>query len=130
MEGNDRCSSVGPSFFDQFVDHPADFCFRLPDSLSAEEGAMCEPLSVGVHACRRAAVSPGKKVAILGAGPIGTPPPRSRTQPWKHTLARLKCLGSSTHCDPDRWITVESVVPKVLIGRKLLLALLIDLGYT
>lgn len=33
---------------------------------------MCEPLSVGVHACRRGAVAPGKTVAILGAGPIGT----------------------------------------------------------
>ena len=32
---------------------------------------MCEPLSVGVHACRRAGVTPGKRVAILGAGPIG-----------------------------------------------------------
>jgi L-iditol 2-dehydrogenase len=32
---------------------------------------MCEPLSVGVHACRRAGVAPGKKVAIMGAGPIG-----------------------------------------------------------
>lgn len=32
---------------------------------------MCEPLSVGVHACRRGDVCPGKSVAILGAGPIG-----------------------------------------------------------
>lgn len=55
----------------QFVDHPADFCFRLPDHLSHEEGAMVEPLSVGVHAVRRAGVSPGKTVAIMGAGPIG-----------------------------------------------------------
>ena len=32
---------------------------------------MVEPLSVGVHAVRRAGVSPGKTVAIMGAGPIG-----------------------------------------------------------
>jgi hypothetical protein len=55
----------------QFVDHPAEFCFKLPDSVSLEEGAMCEPLSVGIHACRRGGVQPGKSVAILGAGPIG-----------------------------------------------------------
>jgi threonine dehydrogenase-like Zn-dependent dehydrogenase len=55
----------------QYVDHPADFCFVLPPNVSFEEGAMCEPLSVGVHACRRGGVSPGKTVAILGAGPIG-----------------------------------------------------------
>lgn len=53
------------------VDHPAEWCYRLPAQVSLEEGAMCEPLSVGVHACRRGGVQPGKRVAILGAGPIG-----------------------------------------------------------
>jgi L-iditol 2-dehydrogenase len=51
--------------------HAADFCFKLPDHVSYEEGAFCEPLSVGVHACRRAGVSIGAKVLITGAGPIG-----------------------------------------------------------
>lgn len=55
----------------KFVDHPEDFCFTLPDSLSYEEGAMIEPLSNGIHACKRAGVGPGKTVAILGAGPLG-----------------------------------------------------------
>lgn len=32
---------------------------------------MCEPLSVGVHACRRAVVGPETNVLIMGAGPIG-----------------------------------------------------------
>ncbi|CAF0803849.1 unnamed protein product [Adineta steineri] len=51
--------------------HAADFCFKLPDHVSYEEGAFCEPLSVGVHACRRAGVTIGSKVLITGAGPIG-----------------------------------------------------------
>ncbi len=55
----------------QYIDHPADFCFPLAPNLTHEEGAMAEPLSVGVHACRRAGVCPGKNVAIIGAGPIG-----------------------------------------------------------
>lgn len=29
----------------QFIDHPAAWCYKLPDNLSHEEGAMCEPLS-------------------------------------------------------------------------------------
>ncbi|OIT03770.1 PREDICTED: L-idonate 5-dehydrogenase-like isoform X1 [Nicotiana attenuata] len=53
------------------VVHPADLCFKLPDNVSLEEGAMCEPLSVGVHACRRAKVGPETKIIIIGAGPIG-----------------------------------------------------------
>lgn len=39
--------------------------------MSLEEGAMCEPLSVGVHACRRANIGPVTNVLIMGAGPIG-----------------------------------------------------------
>lgn len=43
----------------------------LPESLSFEEGAMIEPLAVAVHAVRRFGEVEGKKVAVLGAGPIG-----------------------------------------------------------
>lgn len=49
-------------------------CFmphRLPDHVTLEEGALLEPLSVGVHACKRANVGIGSKLLILGAGPIG-----------------------------------------------------------
>ncbi|RDX68601.1 Sorbitol dehydrogenase [Mucuna pruriens] len=61
---------VHGSLANQIV-HPADLCFKLPDNVSLEEGAMCEPLSVGVHACRRANIGPETNVLIMGAGPIG-----------------------------------------------------------
>lgn len=46
-------------------------CFKLPENVSLEEGAMCEPLSVGVHACRRARVGPETRVLVIGGGAIG-----------------------------------------------------------
>lgn len=55
----------------RFYAHAADFCFKLPDHVSMEEGSLLEPLSVGIHACRRANIGLGSKVMILGAGPIG-----------------------------------------------------------
>lgn len=36
-----------------------------------EEGALLEPLAVGIHACRRGGVTAGDCVLVLGAGPIG-----------------------------------------------------------
>lgn len=55
----------------RFYKHAADFCYKLPDHVSMEEGALLEPLSVGVHACKRGGVSVGSVVLVLGAGPIG-----------------------------------------------------------
>ncbi|XP_046576640.1 sorbitol dehydrogenase-like isoform X2 [Haliotis rubra] len=55
----------------RFYTHAADFCYKLPDHVSTEEGALLEPLSVGVHACNRANIGLGDRVLICGAGPIG-----------------------------------------------------------
>jgi L-iditol 2-dehydrogenase len=44
---------------------------KLPASMSLEYGAMVEPLSVGVHALERGGGAAGKKVLVIGAGPIG-----------------------------------------------------------
>lgn len=51
--------------------HPANFTFKLPDNVSFAEGAMVEPLAVGVHAATKARVKPGDVAVVLGAGPIG-----------------------------------------------------------
>ncbi len=58
-------------FLARYTTHPADFCYKLPDNVSFDEGALLEPLSVGVHACQRAGVKLGSKVLVCGAGPIG-----------------------------------------------------------
>ncbi|KAA9396586.1 NAD(P)-dependent alcohol dehydrogenase [Haloarcula sp. CBA1130] len=57
--------------FTEYVSWPADFAYELPESVSTAEGALCEPLSVGIHACRRGSVGTGDTVLITGAGPIG-----------------------------------------------------------
>lgn len=50
---------------------PEDFCYKLPDNVSLEEGALIEPLSVGVHITRQANITPGVSVVVFGAGPVG-----------------------------------------------------------
>ncbi|XP_078315211.1 sorbitol dehydrogenase-like isoform X2 [Crassostrea virginica] len=51
--------------------HSAEFCFRLPDHVTDEEGAMLEPLAVAVYSCRKGKVGLGTKLLICGAGPVG-----------------------------------------------------------
>ena len=53
------------------VVHPADFTFKLPASVSLAEGAMVEPLAVGMHAANKAQIKPGDVAVVMGAGTIG-----------------------------------------------------------
>ncbi len=50
---------------------PAQNAFKLPDNVSTKEGALIEPLAVGLSAASRGEVSLGKRVVILGSGCIG-----------------------------------------------------------
>ena len=46
------------------------FASKLPDHVSLEEGALAEPLSVGVHVSKQASVVPGDVAVVFGAGPV------------------------------------------------------------
>ena len=53
------------------VVHPAMFCYKLPDNISYAEGALVEPLSVGLQAVKKASVKPGDIALVTGCGTIG-----------------------------------------------------------
>jgi len=55
----------------EYIAVHARFCFPVPDSMSAAEAAMLEPLAVAVHTVELASLKPGESAAILGLGPIG-----------------------------------------------------------
>ena len=44
---------------------------KLPDHLSFEKAAFCEPLANVVHGAARTEIKPGQSVGIIGIGPIG-----------------------------------------------------------
>ncbi|HEY95494.1 MAG TPA: NAD(P)-dependent alcohol dehydrogenase [Dehalococcoidia bacterium] len=53
------------------VVHPARFVFKLPENVSYNEGAMAEPLSVGLQAVKKAGIKPGDTALVTGCGTIG-----------------------------------------------------------
>lgn len=55
--------------------------------MNADEGALLEPLSVGVYSCQRAGVKAGGSLLICGSGPIGLV-----------TLLAAKAFGASHIC--------------------------------
>ncbi|KAJ5591936.1 uncharacterized protein N7459_002305 [Penicillium hispanicum] len=54
---------------------PVDCCYKIPASMGGtfglDEAVLIEPLAVAVHAIRHAAVQPGDKVVVFGAGAVG-----------------------------------------------------------
>lgn len=71
---NDMAFAATPPYdgtLTRYFNHPADFCFKLPEAVSLEEGALLEPLAVAVHACQRAGIKLGDVVLVCGAGAVG-----------------------------------------------------------
>ena len=82
--------------YENYIAFPENMCFKLPENISTKEGALIEPLSVGLHAANQGNVQLGDSVVILGAGCIGLV-----------TLLACKAHGASD-------ITVVDVIPKRL----------------
>ncbi len=55
----------------EWMTWPARCLYPLPDSLSAADGAMLEPLGVALHSVDLAHLKTGMTVGVFGSGPIG-----------------------------------------------------------
>ena len=53
------------------VNHPAKWCYRLPEKLSLDVGALLEPLGVALHAFRRSQMPKDATALVFGAGAVG-----------------------------------------------------------
>ncbi|MDA3957372.1 NAD(P)-dependent alcohol dehydrogenase [Oceanispirochaeta sp.] len=53
------------------VVHPADFTYKITDKISYAEGAMIEPLAIGLQAAEKGHIKPGDVALVTGCGTIG-----------------------------------------------------------
>ncbi len=69
-------SNLDPCGFAEYFRVPATLVrggtvYRLPDSMSYEDGSQVEPTACCIRALRKAGVAAGKSVAVFGVGPVG-----------------------------------------------------------
>tara|TARA_B100000927_G_scaffold75097_1_gene59846 strand:+ start:231 stop:1265 length:1035 start_codon:yes stop_codon:yes gene_type:complete len=57
--------------FADYVVVPSRICHRIPETLSFEEAAFAEPVSVALHAVNRVQIVEGESAVVVGAGLIG-----------------------------------------------------------
>lgn len=74
---NRRVVGVAPAEYRQhgaFAEQlavPGRILYRVPDSLSFEQAAMVEPVSIAIHAVQRTTIAPGSTAVVIGSGMIG-----------------------------------------------------------
>ena len=76
--------------FREYIIMPAKNCYKLPDEISYEVGALLEPMSVAYYALKRAGDVKGRSVFISGGGTMG-----------QLILVFAKALGAGTVCITD-----------------------------
>ncbi|MGA3216140.1 MAG: NAD(P)-dependent alcohol dehydrogenase [Acidimicrobiales bacterium] len=94
----------------RYVTIHEDYAFWLPDHVSYDAGALCEPLSVGLWASRQAGITVGARVSVAGAGPIGAAVTLVAlaagatevivSDPVPERRARLLAVGATSVVDP------------------------------
>lgn len=90
-----RCPEVNLSFggaFSQYARGGQHDCVILPPELEDEDGALIEPLAVGLRGVRKAGLEVGSRVLVMGAGAIGL-----SAAFWARRLgaSRLVVMGNS-----------------------------------
>ena len=60
-----------PGALAEYLAVPAQLVYKIPNNLSFDEAAMIEPLSIAYYATLEVGFVLGKKVAVVGQGPIG-----------------------------------------------------------
>jgi len=65
------CPGQAEGCLSEYIVMPEESCFPLPGKLTADQGAISEPLSIGVYSVKQSGKIKGAKIAILGFGPIG-----------------------------------------------------------
>ncbi|DBA81685.1 TPA: hypothetical protein ACH3X1_007430 [Trebouxia sp. C0004] len=90
----------------KFVDHPADFCFKLPDCLTFEQGALVEPLSIaGLMMLAAAKAFSASSVAITDIRPGNLPV--AQTLGAKFALDQSKAVSTAENVEAIRAVFPE-----------------------
>lgn len=65
------CPGQAEGCLSEYIVMPEDSCFPLAGGLTADNGAISEPLAIGVYAVKKSGIIKDMSVGILGFGPIG-----------------------------------------------------------
>ncbi len=65
------CPGQAEGCLSEFIVMPEGSCLRLAPGVDDDLGALSEPLAIGVYAVRQSGPVKGRRIGVLGSGPIG-----------------------------------------------------------
>jgi len=65
------CPKQADGCLSEYIVIPEDSCVPIKDEMTFDQAAISEPLAIGVYAVQQSIDMKGKKVGVLGFGPIG-----------------------------------------------------------
>jgi L-iditol 2-dehydrogenase len=65
------CPGQAEGCLSEYIVMPENSCYIIPQSLTLEDAALSEPMTIGVYAVNLSQLKSGMNIAILGCGPIG-----------------------------------------------------------
>lgn len=117
----------GEGCLSEYIVMPETSCFPLPEGMNTDDGALSEPLTIGMYAVLRSIPMENARVGILGFGPIGMSvflPAKAKgaeaiyvTDKLGGRLELAAKLGAALTGNPDE----EDVVAKIKEKEPLLL---------
>lgn len=113
------CPGQAEGCLSEYLVMPETSCFPLTDKLTLDDGALSEPLTIGVYAEKLASMKPGMNIGILGCGPIGlsvltalsvkSPGKIFATDKLDYRLDFAKKFGATFTGNPDKTDIVKNV---------------------
>jgi 2-desacetyl-2-hydroxyethyl bacteriochlorophyllide A dehydrogenase len=107
----------------EFINVKAERLFRLPNSISLEEGALIEPLAVALYAVQDSGFKIGKSCTVIGAGGIGLfviqvlnaggASQISVLEPVKSKQELALNFGASNVFPPDKWGKINRLTENI-----------------
>ncbi len=114
------CPGQADGCLSEYIVMPETSCFKIPDHMTYDQAAISEPLAIGTYAVNKAGDLTGKKIAILGFGPIGMSvllPALAKgasevyvTDKINERLALAKKCGAAWTGNPDKEDVVKGVL--------------------
>jgi L-iditol 2-dehydrogenase len=126
------CPGQADGCLSEFIVMPQHSCIPFPEGMSFEQAAVSEPLAIGLYAIRLAGAVSGKRVAVLGSGPIGLSVLSAArlagaeavymTDPIEERLSVARQSGATATFNPVR----EDVVTNIAAREPLLMDFVVE----